>query len=354
MQEPGYIYAMVNQSIEGLVKIGKTTREPEARAKELSQATGVATPFYVAFSVVVSDCTGAEAFAHALLEQGGFRTSPSREFFQVPLKQAIEALLVAEREFSAASSDATVDDLPPNESSVEAGSGSSQNEHPGRAVFQKAMDAYYGRGDELEDKEEGLRYLNQAKALNFPAAFTSLAQHYQTEAEKLTEAQELRDSSLSGTSSTVRALYRQAFDVLREGAQGGHGRCWIELADLYVHGKLSHDDEPDATNAIKCWKRYFLSDTFRQNDDRKWTEDCEGVNGTGDSGFGRDFYMGAFFQRVWQGQLPPAPEILQMLRPVREELTSELDHMIAWNEQRNDLERANRWREILATVDTYL
>ncbi|MEN9573892.1 MAG: hypothetical protein RL514_1747 [Verrucomicrobiota bacterium] len=353
MQESGYIYAMVNQSIEGLVKIGKTTREPETRAKELSQATGVATPFYVAFSIVVSDCNGAEEFVHAYLEQSGFRTSPSREFFQVPLKQAIEALLLTERHFSASSSDTTVDDFPPNESSVEAASGSSQNEHPGRASFQRAMDVYFGRGDELEDKEQGLRYLYQAKALSFPAAFTSLAQHFQKEAEAL-EAEALEGSRLGDTSATIRNFYRKAFDILKEGAEGGHGRCWIELADLYLHGKLSRDGKPDTTNAIKCWKRYFLSDTFHQNDDSKWTEDCEGVNGTGDSGFGRDFYMGAFFQRVWQGPLPPAPEILQMLRPFREELTSEIDRMIAWNEQRNDLERANRWREILATVDTNL
>lgn len=50
MIEPGHIYILVNPSMEGLVKIGKTTRDPESRARELSQATGVPTPFYVAFS----------------------------------------------------------------------------------------------------------------------------------------------------------------------------------------------------------------------------------------------------------------------------------------------------------------
>jgi hypothetical protein len=73
MEEPGYIYIMINPSMEGLVKIGKTTREPEFRAKELSQATGVATPFYVAFSIFVVDCHSAEEFVHAILEHKGFR-----------------------------------------------------------------------------------------------------------------------------------------------------------------------------------------------------------------------------------------------------------------------------------------
>jgi hypothetical protein len=56
MSDSGHIYVLINPSIPGLVKIGKTTRDPESRAKELSQATGVATPFYVAFSIEVADC----------------------------------------------------------------------------------------------------------------------------------------------------------------------------------------------------------------------------------------------------------------------------------------------------------
>ena len=93
MKEPGYIYVMVNPSMEGLVKIGKTTREPEFRAKELSQATGVATPFYVAFNIFVSDCHSAEEYVHAVLEHKGFRNTTNREFFQMPLSQAIEVLM---------------------------------------------------------------------------------------------------------------------------------------------------------------------------------------------------------------------------------------------------------------------
>ena len=38
--EGGYIYLMVNPSMEGLVKIGKTSRNPVDRARELGAATG--------------------------------------------------------------------------------------------------------------------------------------------------------------------------------------------------------------------------------------------------------------------------------------------------------------------------
>jgi hypothetical protein len=100
MNEPGHIYILVNPSMEGLVKIGKTTRDPESRAREVSQATGVPTPFYVAFSILVADCHSAEEYVYAILEHNGFKRSPNREFFQMPLRTAIEVLLVAEKELA--------------------------------------------------------------------------------------------------------------------------------------------------------------------------------------------------------------------------------------------------------------
>ena len=44
MNDPGFVYALINPSMEGLVKVGKTKRDPKGRANELSGATGV-TPF---------------------------------------------------------------------------------------------------------------------------------------------------------------------------------------------------------------------------------------------------------------------------------------------------------------------
>ena len=41
----GYVYVLINSSMPNLVKIGKTTKDPNERVKELSSATGVATPF---------------------------------------------------------------------------------------------------------------------------------------------------------------------------------------------------------------------------------------------------------------------------------------------------------------------
>ena len=83
----GFIYILINPSLKNLLKIGMTTRSPEERAKELS-TTGVPTPFFVAFSEEVSDCQIIEKEIHLQLES--FRYIKNREFFEIPLAQAIK------------------------------------------------------------------------------------------------------------------------------------------------------------------------------------------------------------------------------------------------------------------------
>jgi tetratricopeptide (TPR) repeat protein len=88
MVEGGYIYIAINESYKGLVKIGRSSRPPEARAKELSRPTGVPTRFHVAYQEFVADCHLAEKLVHKRLEQ--HRVNQRREFFNVPLKEAIK------------------------------------------------------------------------------------------------------------------------------------------------------------------------------------------------------------------------------------------------------------------------
>ncbi len=92
MGRPGYLYALINPALEGLVKVGKTGANPDKRANELSTATGVPMQFMVAYSVIVSDCDLAEKYAHGLLEKDGYRVSNNREFFRAPLSVAIKVI----------------------------------------------------------------------------------------------------------------------------------------------------------------------------------------------------------------------------------------------------------------------
>lgn len=99
MSDAGYIYVLENISIENMVKIGKTTRKPEERAKELS-STGVPTPFTVAYSCYVMDCSETERLIHKYLESKGQRVSTKREFFNISTAQAISAIQSVAKDFT--------------------------------------------------------------------------------------------------------------------------------------------------------------------------------------------------------------------------------------------------------------
>jgi hypothetical protein len=87
----GYIYILVNPSLKkSLLKIGRTSRDPEIRSDEISQGTGIPMPYYVAYSHKVLDCEHAEKLVHEKLES--CRINDSREFFELPLSEAISTI----------------------------------------------------------------------------------------------------------------------------------------------------------------------------------------------------------------------------------------------------------------------
>lgn len=86
----GYLYLLMNSSMPGLFKIGKTTRTTDQRIKELDSATGVPTPFVLIYEVFVVDCHQAEKFVHEKLDR--YRNSEKREFFKLASSTAIDAM----------------------------------------------------------------------------------------------------------------------------------------------------------------------------------------------------------------------------------------------------------------------
>jgi hypothetical protein len=89
----GLVYELVNSAMPGLVKVGKTPRLPSERAQELSSATGVATPFVVAFERAFADVDMAERLIHSELEQRGFRESKNREFLRAASSDVVRIIL---------------------------------------------------------------------------------------------------------------------------------------------------------------------------------------------------------------------------------------------------------------------
>ena len=305
MNEPGYIYILINPSIDGMVKIGKTTRDPDSRAKELSQATGVATPFYVAFSIEVADCHSAEDYVHEVLEWNGFKRAPNREFFQMTLRDAIEVLMAADRALKEHHGNESrkmpaTDGAPRNDGDELAAP--VKERHPGRDVFEMAAASYFGFGDTIQDKAEAIKLLHQSRAMNFPAAYTSLAEYYADEQD-----------------------YDHAFSILREGAAKGHGRCLIKMAWLF-HQKQERE------NAAKCWKQYFKSQTFLRDDDQKWTsatdgfglDDCEGLDPLFDAGWPRTWHAQTCLSWAASGYVSLDAETIEILSPLRDEIIADL------------------------------
>lgn len=76
----GYVYVLTNESMPGIVKIGKTSREDDDRLRELF-TTGVPTPFELAFQIRTLDMALLEFAAHK--EFAEQRVSKNREFFKV-------------------------------------------------------------------------------------------------------------------------------------------------------------------------------------------------------------------------------------------------------------------------------
>jgi hypothetical protein len=89
----GYLYVLVNPAMPGLIKIGRTSRQPATRVSELSGATGVPVPFVLLYDVRVADAVAGERYVHQLLEERGARVAGNREFFDVTPSVAVELLL---------------------------------------------------------------------------------------------------------------------------------------------------------------------------------------------------------------------------------------------------------------------
>jgi hypothetical protein len=152
----GYLYALANQSMPGVFKIGCTSRNPFERAKEL-RTTGVPTAFFVVAAVYVAAMKKAEAQAHAQLGAQGQRVDGDREFFRTTPPEIM-------RTFSQ-----LVDDL--TETTSEA-----SPDH--QAVLANAMIYHFGHQETPPDLKKAIVLYEQAVHLGSSEAAGTLARLY--------------------------------------------------------------------------------------------------------------------------------------------------------------------------------
>lgn len=86
----GYIYILTNGSMPGLIKIGMTKVSSHQRADNLSKATGVPTPFVVAFEFFCPYFQCVEKEVHKHLAK--YRINPEKEFFRCSMTLAQEVI----------------------------------------------------------------------------------------------------------------------------------------------------------------------------------------------------------------------------------------------------------------------
>jgi len=227
MSDKGYVYVLMNPSMNNLVKIGKTERLPTERAKELSSTTGVPTPFIVVYDCYFESCSDAEKFVHTLLEGKGYRVSSHREFFEIPVKDAIDAVMKAKEHFGEfkVNNDSLISDLDESLHTIE----------PHEEMFRIAETYRHGLGDELMDLVEATNYYLKAIELGSVKSHCELGRMQ----KQLNEGD-------------------KAMHIFKEGAKGGSAQCYAEMAGLY-------DLIDQQINAEKCWKRYFQLSTFDTN-----------------------------------------------------------------------------------------
>jgi hypothetical protein len=284
----GWVYVLVNSSIPGLAKVGRTTRPPLERVAELSAATGVPTPFVLAFEQEFADCAQAERDIHAELDRRGCRLASNREFFRGSPNEIVRVVL----QMAASSGDGP--EVAPLASA--------------ETLLAQGERHLFGDGDTLQDLAEACRCYRLAATRGSLIALERLGAIY---------------AQVKGRGRTGR---RRALRQLKDGAARGNYYCYVEMATLYT-------GEKHAANAAKSWNLFFArrADSFRA-----------------DVEIGQDRYVLAL-RRYIQSCLDSGvlPGHIDVLKPEAEALIrsilASIDHVRDAPERRERLAAALRW-----------
>lgn len=218
----GYIYAMINPSIKGMIKVGKTKRDPEERARELSAHTGVPTAYMVAYAVEVGDCDCAERYVHSKLAEKNHRVSNNREFFSASLSDIVSIMMEAETRYGA--------DTPKSDKEYSfSRSGTSVS---GEAVelFERAEELLWDAGDD-DSFREARELLKRSAKLGYGKAYYALGTIF--------------DHGLG-----VQRNPKQAQSYYTEAVHAGFAQANIAVATICAR-------QGDIESAFDYWKSYL-------------------------------------------------------------------------------------------------
>ncbi|MHB8940862.1 MAG: GIY-YIG nuclease family protein [Desulfobacteria bacterium] len=237
----GYIYVLANSAMPGLIKVGKTKRNPILRAQELSGVTSTPTPFIVVYQQLFEDCNAAEVYIHSMLEKRGVRESDSREFFRSSPNDIIEIILATPGKASCevqANTESGSNDLLIQDERILLGLAGEDGIFPWagcpwEGVWEEANNYYFGLGDTIQDYEEAMQLYIQAAKLGCLMAYDNIGSMW-------------RDGVGVQKSSS------KALDYFKIGAKAGNYYCHYSMALLFMK-----NDNPE--NEYKCMMKFFRS-----------------------------------------------------------------------------------------------
>lgn len=238
MGMPGYVYALINPSIPGLVKVGRTERDPASRAAELSGVTGVATPFIVVFHEHFHDCHAAEDYVHAILEHQGKRTSKNKEFFEADISEVIKIIVKARDEIDPSEPE-VLDELIPYSIQDELSEFTLVRTNPAEELLSEGVSHRWGMGDFIQDLQEAMRCFTQAAKLGNLDALIAIGEMHE-------DGQGVRQDT------------DKALTFYKEAARKGNFVGLSMMANLF--------DPIHRQNADKLWRLFFS----------KWAEASKG------------------------------------------------------------------------------
>ncbi len=215
--QQGWVYVLVNPTFPGLVKVGRTTRLPSTRVAELSQATGVPTPFILVFEQAFEDCVAAERDIHAALDRCGMREAANREFFRGTTTEIVRLI----SRYAGQMSNEDADDALTT----------------GAALLQQGDRRLFGEGSNLQDLTDAIRYYQLAAARGSLLAFERLGVIF------------------AQTQGATRSGRARSTAFLREGARRGNYYCYCDLAAAAA-------EIGDTPNFSKAWDLFF---SYRQS-----------------------------------------------------------------------------------------
>jgi T5orf172 domain/Sel1 repeat len=320
MKTTGSVYVLANSAMPGLVKVGKTQRSATERAQELSNQTGIPTPFIVVYEQLFEDCDAAENYVHTVLDRTGIRESSNREFFRATPKEVIEALLTAPGKLTGTQaqnySQSKAESLLDRTESDELDDFKLEDEDeddiiwPWTEIWKEADAAYCGLRDTIQDYDEAMKLYIQSAKLGCPYAYRRIGQMY-------------------SFGESVKESNSKALEFFKKGVRQGDYYCYVAMAEHL----FQYEEQPD--NYLKAMKLFFKTrnESINKVVEKRAEEEGDSVEGVM-IGFVR--YILTYFDKDRKVPVTVPSEILEKMSPYKTQFIETMMKLMDYSKNNNN------------------